>query len=111
MSSTQPIIIILIMSMITFAIRAIPFCFIEIFKDHPLVTYLAKNLPAAIMLILVVYSYRNLPTPSLIFNLPAIVSICIIAIVHFWKRNLILSMATGLSIYILAYEILLNARI
>ena len=49
---------------ITFALRALPFAVIEPLRSSPLAAVLAARMPAGLMLILVVYLLRDVPTEA-----------------------------------------------
>lgn len=94
---------IVIMSLISFTVRALPFYFLELFKDNKIIQYLAYTLPAAIMLILVVFSIQYVNYLQYPYGMPEIISSLLVAIIHVWKRNIIFSITMG----VVCYEALL----
>ena len=90
---------ILIMSTITFAVRALPFYFIEFFQHHDSIRFIVNLLPAAIMLILVIFSLQNISLWHYPYGAPEIIAVIAVVIIHIAKRNLLLSVAGGVVIY------------
>ena len=99
MSAIYIIISIFLMCLVTFAVRALPFFCIELFTGHPFVEFLAERLPAAIMLILVLYSLSDIDVSRYPYGFAEVASVACITIVHIVKRNTVLSIACGLVLY------------
>ncbi len=92
-----------LMCLVTFLTRAIPFYSIEIFKDHPFVKYLAQRMPPAVMIILVIFCYRNINYKLNPHGIPDLIAGLLTVAVHLYKRNLILSLITGILFYAIIY--------
>lgn len=88
------------MGVATFATRAAPFLFGKRLKESKAVAYLGNLLPASIMLILVVYCLKDTKVLNFPFAIPEVVAIGCIIPLHLWKRNSLLSIATGTAIFI-----------
>ena len=74
-------ILILVMAIVTFSTRAFPF--IVWGKNHnvsPLIEYLGKALPFAMMGLLVVYSFKNVSFTTSPFGLPELIAsfVCVV---------------------------------
>lgn len=97
-SFTRSIIIILVCAVCTFAERLLPFL---VFRNgsSPLVSYLGKVLPAAIMATLVVYCLRTTTFTSVGGFLPQMIAVAITAALHLWKRNTLISVFAGTAVY------------
>ncbi|WP_433608299.1 branched-chain amino acid transporter permease [Prescottella agglutinans] len=88
---------------VTFALRAVPFAVIAPLRSSALVHYLGAHMPVGIMLILAVYTLRNVsiaPT-SLI---PAVAALAVTIGLHLWRRHALLSILGGTA----AYMVLVN---
>lgn len=86
----------------TFATRIIPFLFFERHTEHPLVKHLGRYLPAAVMALLAtVYLQRSGDWAATVPGLDAILAGSLVVIIHFWRRNALLSIATGTGAYML----------
>lgn len=99
---------ILLMSLVTFSVRALPFYCIEFFKDHPIVRYLSIILPATIMPILVFYSFMIDKSGAAVHYIPEIAASLLIVFIHIWRRNLMISMIVGITAYVIFYELALS---
>lgn len=97
-SVTRSIIIILACAACTFALRLLPFL---IFRNgsSPIVSYLGKVLPAAIIATLVVYCLRGTSFTTAGGFLPQIIAVAVTAGLHLWKRNTLISVFAGTVVY------------
>lgn len=97
-SVVQSIIIILVCAACTFAERLLPFL---IFRKgaSPIVSYLGKVLPVAIMATLVVYCLRSTTFTSAGGFLPQFIAVAVTAALHLWKQNTLISVFAGTVIY------------
>ena len=97
---SQALIMIFIMAIITFIIRALPFVLFPGNKKTPsYILYLGKVLPFAIIGMLVVYCLKNISVFSAPFGLPELIAVVAIVSVHIWKRNTLLSIGGGTLLY------------
>ncbi|MEJ2890629.1 branched-chain amino acid transporter permease [Actinomycetospora aeridis] len=90
---------------VTLALRAAPFAVMRTLRSSPLAGYLARHLPAGVMLILVVYLLRDLPVDRPLLTLRVLVPVAVTAAVHLWRRNALLSMAAGTAVYAVALAV------
>ena len=99
-------ILIVVMALATMATRFLPFL---IFggrrKTPPLVEYLGKVLPCAVMGMLVVYCLKDVSWASFPYGLPELIGIAIVALLHIWKRNSLLSIGVGTVCYMLLVQL------
>ncbi|QHA94160.1 AzlD domain-containing protein [Bacillus sp. N1-1] len=70
------------------------------------VQYLGKVLPSAVFGFLVIYCLRDVTFFSGTRGIPEIISIALIAIIHFWRKNMLLSIAAGTVSYMLLIQML-----
>ncbi|MDO5541281.1 MAG: branched-chain amino acid transporter permease [Eubacteriales bacterium] len=97
---SQAIILILIMTVITFFIRALPFILFPGNKKTPdYILYLGKVLPFAIIGMLVVYCLKDVSVTTAPFGIPELIAVFSIVLVHVWKRNTLLSIGGGTLLY------------
>lgn len=105
MNNLHSILIIAVAAIVTAATRFAPFL---IFSDNreipPLVAYLGKVLPYAVMGMLVVYCLKDVNLLAAPFGLPEILSCVAVAILHIWKRNSLLSIGLGTVCYMLLVQ-------
>ncbi|MGU3436218.1 branched-chain amino acid transporter permease [Actinomycetes bacterium M1A6_2h] len=89
-----------IMAATTFALRALPFALLRPLRSSALVAYLGVYLPAGIMLILVMYSLREVSPASSTHGIPEVLAVGATVAVHLWKKNAVLSIVSGTVIYV-----------
>lgn len=100
------VIMIAVTALVTMATRFLPFfIFGENRKTPPLIDYLGKVLPCAIMGMLVVYCLKDVSFLSAPFGLPEAIGIVIVALLHLWKRNSLLSIGVGTVSYMLLVQL------
>jgi len=94
-------------ALITAALRFIPFWVFGRGRRTPaLITYLGKVLPYAIMGMLVVYCLKDVSLTAAPFGIPEAIGCGIVALLHIWKRNTLLSIAAGTVSYMLMVQFL-----
>ena len=98
--------IVLVAALVTVITRVLPFIlFSGTKRDIPrAVSYLGAVLPPAVMAALVIYSIKGISftAPSLwMYEVGAVI---LTALVHFWKRNTLVSIATGTIIYMVLVQ-------
>ena len=100
------ILLVVVAALVTMATRFLPFLiFGEKRKTPALVTYLGKVLPCAIMGMLVIYCMKDVAFLSTPYGLPEIISCIIVALLHIWKRNSLLSIGAGTVCYMLLVQL------
>ena len=94
--------IVAVAALVTIALRFLPFLiFGENRKTPPIIEYLGKVLPFAIMGMLVVYCLKDAAWTSAPFGIPELLGCGAVAGLHIWKRNTLLSIGGGTAIYML----------
>ena len=73
---------------------------------HPpaAVTYLGRVLPAAMMGLLVVYCLRGVDFLSAPYGAPELLSVALVAALHLWKGNVLLSIGGGTVLYMILVQ-------
>ena len=100
------ILLILVAVLVTMSTRFLPFLiFGEKRKTPPIITYLGTVLPCAIMGMLVVYCLKDVSLFSSPFGLPELISCVVVATLHVWKRNSLLSIGGGTVCYMLLVQL------
>lgn len=94
--------IILCVAVCTLLTRAIPFLLFGGKKEvSPIIQYLGKVLPSAIMTILVVYCLKDVSIFAGNRGVPEFLAILAVVILHLWKKNTLLSIGVGTIFYML----------
>lgn len=101
----QTVIMILAVAAGTQLTRWLPFWMFPEGKNPPeIVTYLGRVLPAAMMGLLVVYCLKGVDWLSGSHGFPEIIGIAVVAVLHKWKGNVLLSIAGGTVLYMLLVQ-------
>lgn len=106
MSVTEQIITIAVVALGTMLTRFLPFLLFPAGKPTPrYVQYLGKALPGAVFGLLVVYCLKNVSLLSGSHGLPELIAILVVAGLHLWKRQMLLSIAGGTICYMLLVQL------
>lgn len=97
---THAAILVLIMAVVTWLLRALPFLIFRK-KTPAYVLYLGEVLPPAIIGMLVIYCLREIQITSAPFGLPELIAGVCVVLLHWWRRNSLLSIVSGTVLYML----------
>ncbi|MET9773216.1 AzlD domain-containing protein [Streptomyces sp. NPDC006367] len=86
---------VLVMAVVTLALRSAPFLLLRNVSSSPLLGYLSTALPPGIMVILVVYTVRGVEFDRYPYGLPAIAGIAVCAGLYHWRGNPLLAIVLG----------------
>ena len=107
MNNAQIYITVAVLAVSVMITRFLPFI---IFKDTghlpPVIEYLGKVLPAALMGLLVVYCFKDYDFSDIGNILPALLASAAVVGAHLWKRNTILSISAGTVVYMILIRLL-----
>lgn len=105
MNNLHTVLMIAVIALVTAALRFLPFLiFGENRKTPPLITYLGQVLPYAIMGMLVVYCLKGVDLTVSPFGIPEAIGCAVVAGLHIWKRNTLLSIGAGTVCYMLLVQ-------
>lgn len=97
--------IVAVVAICTVFIRAIPFLLFGGNRKVPgVIHYLGRVLPPAIMATLVVYCLRGVHITSGNHGLPEIIAVLVVAALHLWKKNILLTVGAGTVCYMLLIQ-------
>lgn len=106
MNNLHAALIVAVVALVTAGLRFLPFLiFGEGKSTPPLVSYLGKVLPYAIMGMLVVYCLKDVQLLSGSFGIPEILGCAVVTLLHIWKRNTLLSIGVGTVCYMLLVQL------
>ena len=106
MSVTEQIITIAMVALGTMLTRFLPFLLFPAGKPTPrYVQYLGKALPGTVFGLLVVYCLKNVSLLLGSHGLPELIAILVVAGLHLWKRQILLSIAGGTICYMLLVQL------
>lgn len=107
MTQVQQLLTIAVVALGTMLTRFLPFLVFPAGKETPkLIQKLGQLLPGAVFSLLVVYCLKNVDLFSGSHGLPEAIAIAAITAVHLWKRNTLISIATGTLVYMLLVQTL-----
>lgn len=100
MLDTHGILIVAVAALVTVALRFLPFLIFGGGRETPeYITYLGRVLPYAIMGMLVVFCLKGVSLTAAPFGIPELLSCAVVAALHIWKHNTLLSIAAGTACY------------
>ena len=101
----QPLIVVGALAAATALTRFAPFwLFPSGRKLPPVVSYLGKVLPGAVMGLLIVYCLKDVKFAAFPHGLPELLAIAAVVLLHRWKRNTLLSVGGGTLLYMLLVQ-------
>lgn len=101
------ILIVAVAALVTMATRFLPFLIFGNGRKTPeLITYLGKVLPCAIMGMLVIYCLKDVAFLSAPYGIPELLGCAVVAVLHLWKRNSLLSIGAGTVFYMFLIQVI-----
>lgn len=105
MTLQQQLLTIAVVALGTMLTRFLPFLIFPGGKETPkFIQYLGKFLPGAVFGLLVVYCLKHVDLLSGSHGIPEAVAIAVVAGLHLWKRQMLLSVAGGTLCYMLLVQ-------
>lgn len=105
-SDTHALILVLIMSGVTIALRLLPYVVFGTRETIPsYILYLGEVLPYACMGMLIAYCMRNVSVLSSPHALPELIATAVVVLSYLWKRNTILSIIVGTAAYMFLIQV------
>ena len=102
----QTIVMILAVAAGTQLTRWLPFwLFPENKEPPPVVTYLGRVLPAAVMGLLVVYCLKGVTWMAAPYGIPELLAIFVVVLLHRWRGNVLISIAGGTALYMVLVQL------
>ncbi len=99
------VMMVIVIALVTMITRFLPFLiFGENRNTPPLITYLGQVLPFAIMGMLVVYCLKDISFLSAPYGIPELLGCAVVALLHLWKRNSLLSIGVGTVFYMVLVQ-------
>ncbi|MBG9988332.1 AzlD domain-containing protein [Aerococcaceae bacterium DSM 111176] len=105
MTTQQAIITLFIFAGMTMLTRFLVFWVFPAGSNPPIfIHYLGKVLPASAIALLVVYALKDVSITNAPHGIPELIALLVIAAIHKWKRNTLLSIATGTILYMVLVQ-------
>lgn len=106
MTVPQHIIIIAMVVLGTMITRFLPFVLFPAGKETPgYVKYLGRVLTPAALGLLVIYCLKDVNFLAGSHGVPEIIAMAVVTALHFWKRQVLLSIAGGTVVYMLLVQL------
>ena len=100
----QSLILIAVMAVVTMLLRFLPFLLFS--RNTPKsILYLGNVLPCAIVAMLVVYCLKETDFSGASHGIPEIISVLLVAVLHKWKHNTLLSILSGTICYMVLIQV------
>ncbi len=97
--------IVAVIALVTALLRFLPFVLFNNSRKTPkIIDKLGRILPCAIMGMLVVYCMKNITFTSISGFVPMAVAGMVVALLHIWKRNTLISIICGTLCYMLLVQ-------
>ena len=106
MNNTHAALLVAVMAVFTMLLRFLPFLLFRK-KTPPYIAYLGEVLPAAIIGMLVIYCLKDVRFGTAAGWLPALAGVAVTAVLHAWRRNIMLSIISGTLVYMLLIRIII----
>ena len=104
MTDRQVLISIVIISLVTIALRALPFILLKGKKTPAWIEYMGRVLPFAIIGMLVVYCLKGISFTNPAGFAPALIATAVVVLSYVWKQNTLLSIISGTVIYMILVQ-------
>jgi len=105
LSTSQSIIMILVIAFGTLITRALPFILFPDNKEVPgYIKYLGDVIPFAAIGMLIIYCLKGVSLFNAPYGLPEAAAISAVILIHLWKNNTFLSIGAGTLIYMLLVQ-------
>jgi len=106
LSTTDALIIVLLVALLTFLTRYLPFVLFGNLKSPSLtLSDLGRVLPQAVIAILVIYCLRHTGFDRASSFLPQLIAVTAVVLLHLWKRNNLISIGGGTAIYMVLVQL------
>jgi len=107
MTTMQAFWTVMIVAAVTLMTRAISFLLFPAGKQAPaFITWMARQLPRAVMAMLVIYCLKDVELTSAPYGIPALLGVGVTAALHLWKRQMMISIVGGTAVYMVLIRLL-----
>ncbi|MFT6927342.1 MAG: branched-subunit amino acid transport protein AzlD [Psychromonas sp.] len=93
------LLLIAVMAVATFITRVLPFILLYKVSDHPMLLYLGRYLPPVMMVLLLIYCFRDLRFSALSDGPAELLALLLVIALHLWRGNALLSIMAGTGLY------------
>ncbi|MBE6007784.1 MAG: branched-chain amino acid transporter AzlD [Lachnospiraceae bacterium] len=105
MDLTHSALIVAVVALVMAALRFAPFFVFNSEETPPIIAYLSRVLPCAIMGMLVIYCLKGVSLVTFPHGIPEAIAIVFVALSYVWKRNTLASIALGTVLYMVLVQV------
>ncbi|MDR0454983.1 MAG: AzlD domain-containing protein [Deferribacteraceae bacterium] len=91
---------------VTLFTRAAPFVFFGKNRPSPAIMYMQRYIPPMTMVILVIYCLKDIAWQTYPYGFPALFGAAVTAALHMWRRNALISIFAGTTLYMFMIRVL-----
>lgn len=99
MDTKTAILTLLVIALVTAILRFLPFMVFGGRQTPPAISFLGRYLPYAIIGMLVIYCLKDVSVLEAPYGIPEAIAIAVVALLHLWKQNTLLSVVSGTLLY------------
>ena len=88
-----------VMAIATFITRILPFILLYKVSEHPMLLYLGRYLPPVMMVLLLLYCFRDLRFSAFTDGPAELLALALVVTLHLWRGNALLSIMAGTGLY------------
>ena len=96
---------------VTFALRALPFLLVGQLRESAFVLFLGRYMPVGIMVVLVVYTLKDVALGTGWHGLPELIALGATVGLHLWRHDALLSILGGTALYVVLVNTVLSAGV
>jgi branched-subunit amino acid transport protein AzlD len=104
MHFTGLLVAVAVIALANFATRALTFLFFSSREPPEMLPVIEENLPPMILLLPVIYCLKDMQWLSAQYGISELFTMGVVAGLHFWKRNAMLSIFTGTGLYMVLLQ-------
>lgn len=104
MANGELILAVLIMAVVTFLTRLLPFLLFQRRDPPGIVLFAQRYIPPMVMLILVISALKGISWLRPPYGIPEILSAAAVSGLHLWKRNALISIFSGTALYMVLVQ-------
>jgi len=105
MDFTHSALIVAVVALVMATLRFLPFFIFNSEETPPIIVYLSRVLPCAIMGMLVIYCLKGVSVISFPHGIPEAIAMAFVALSYIWKRNTLASIALGTVLYMFLVQV------
>lgn len=106
-SDARALTVIATISVVTIALRAIPFLAVDRLSASPYLRFLGEKMPVGVMILLVAYTLKDLEIDRAPYGLPDLGALALSVALYWWTRNSLLSIGLALAAYLVVVNCLI----